>query len=331
MDNKYKEINLNFEKNKKKQNSTNLSIEIMKKHNILLVSLSLQLLFVLLLMDSCKPEDDMNPADYELYISISADKYPDISPDGNLIAYYHQALESPEPESYPSGLYVMDIGGTNRRMLLRGNHWSPSWSPDSQKLVFTSNGDLQIININGDSLRTFLGIAGLSLYTPDWSIDGKEILFSAPLNLAGGVYVMTPDFIYVRRILSPIENNGMYARWSPDRSKIVYAKGNQSWKSTEIFTIDTTLASEMQLTNDSRADKDPSWSPNGEFIVWSSNMEIYLMNTDGSHHQRLDYGQNPTCSTDGQFIVYCNANHDFTKEVLWKIDINGKNKVQLTF
>ena len=60
-------------------------------------------------------------------------------------------------------------------------------------------------------------------------------------------------------------------------------------------------------------------------------MEIYIMSTDGSNRHRLDYGQYPNWTPDGQFIVYSNANNDFTKEVLWKIDINGKNKIQLTF
>ena len=39
----------------------------------------------------------------------------------------------------------------------------------------------------------------------------------------------------------------------------------------------------------------------------------------------------PAWSPDGQFIIYSNTNNDFTKEVLWKIDINGNNKIQLTY
>jgi len=137
---------------------------------------------------SCNPEDSIrNPADYEQYITISGDKYPAISPDGSLIAYYHKCLEYPEPEVYPTGLYVMDNDGTNRRLLFKGDHWSPSWSPDGQWLVFTSGDTLQIINLEGDSIRTFQGIGDLPLYFPDWSKDGKLILFGSPLE--GGIHL----------------------------------------------------------------------------------------------------------------------------------------------
>ncbi|RPH31649.1 MAG: hypothetical protein EHM93_12725 [Bacteroidales bacterium] len=123
----------------------------------------------------------------------------------------------------------------------------------------------------------------------------------------------------------------MFAKWSPDRNKIVYSKGSQTWKSTEIFIIDTLLTTEVRLTNDSRDDRDPSWSPTGEFISWSSNVLIYRMNVNGNNKLKLDYGQYPNFSPDGKYIVYSFANSDFTKEVLWRIDIDGKNKVQLTF
>jgi Tol biopolymer transport system component len=288
-------------------------------------------LFALFTFSCCSEDDLINPADYEMYITISNDKYPAVSPDGSLIAYYHVCMDYPEPEDYPTGLYVMSADGVNRRLLLKGFHFSPSWSPDGQWLVFTSGGALQIISIDGDSIRTFQGILNLSLYSPDWSKDGKEILFSAPLTLEGGVFAMTPDFNHVRRVLSPIENNGMYARWSPDRNRIVYEKGNQAWKSTEIFTFDTLLATEVRLTIDGRDDREPSWSPTGELISWSSNVEIYRMDTDGNNRQRLSYGQYPCFTPDGQFIVYSFANRDYSKGVLWRIGIDGKNKTQLTF
>lgn len=292
----------------------------------------LYLLFLILLLNSCESKpDSIDPQDYEKYISISADKYPVISPDADYIAFYHECLEYPESTSYPTGLYIMDIDGINRRLLIRGRHWSPSWSPDGHWLVFTSDGVLQITNFNSDSIRTFSGIKDLPLFSPNWSKDGKEVLFSAPLTIEGGVFKITPDFTSLKRVFDPLINNGMYASWSPDRSKILYQKGNKELPSVEIFIIDTLLITEQRLTFDTEDDKDASWSPNGEQITWSSSIRIMIMNSDGSNKKKLDYGRYPSWSPSSDFIIYSNANFDFTKEVLYKINKDGTDRIQLTY
>jgi len=293
----------------------------------------LGLFMFVVIVQSCE-NNNIDPASYEKYISISADQYSAVSPDGTRIAYYHRCLEYPEPVDYPTGLYVIDIDGTNRNLILRGDHFSPDWSPDGRSLVFSSNGILQIIDVDGDSIRTFNGLPGFShlpLHEPDWSSDGDEIIFSAPLTDDGGVFKVTPDLLSVTRILLPATNNGMYASWSPDRSKIVYEKGNRSLESVEIFIIDTALISEQQLTYDKKDDRNAKWSLNGGLIAWSSDVRISIIDINGNNRKTLDYGQYPSWSPESDFLVYSNANSDFTKEVLWKISINGSDKAQITF
>ncbi|RPH31618.1 MAG: hypothetical protein EHM93_12720 [Bacteroidales bacterium] len=288
------------------------------------------IVFLLFLLLSCNPEDDTrNPADYELYISISADKYPAVSPDGNLIAYYHECLDYPEPEDYPTGLYVIGIDGTNRKLLLKGGHWSPSWSPDGQWLVFTSGGIIQIINLEGDSVRTFQGISDLPLFFPDWSKDGKLILFGSPLT-GGGGFTCTPDFKEVKQIFNFYHILAYPVKWAKE-DKLICSMHSNEWNYEEIVIIDTTLTNQVRLTNNNKSDRDPTFSSTGDFIAWSSSVQICRMNMDGSNKIKLDYGQYPTWTPDGQYIIYSFANSDFTKEVLWKIDINGKNKIQLTY
>jgi len=290
---------------------------------------TISILFVILLL-SCNPEGGLkNPRNYYLFTNISADQNPSVSPDGKLVAYYHKCFSCSEPGSYPTGLYVMNIDGTNRRLLLEGAHWSPSWSPDGNLLVFTSNGVLQIINLTGDSIRTFEGVNDVPLYFPDWSPDGKLILFSSPYVEGGGFFLCNPFFQNVRLLFSHYDLPGINPTWSPEGEKILYTKYVN--KNEELFVVDTSGNFDTQLTNIKGTNRYPAWSPDGKMIAWSSNTEIYLMNADGSNQHRLDYGRFPTWSNDSKYIIYSNANDDFSEEVLYIIDINGKNKIQLTY
>ena len=288
-------------------------------------------LIISLIVLSCIPETGPhNPSDYELDISISTDKYPAVSRDGLLIAYFHQSLEYPEPTDYPTGLYVMNSDGTNRRLMLKGRHFDPNWSPDNQWLVFTSEGILQIINIAGDSIRTYPGINNVPLFYPDWSPDGRLILFSSPFVNGGGGFICSADFNVTKQIYNQYTFNAYPIKWFSS-TEFIGSRYFESNLSEEIFIVDTTLSNPTRLTFNDKSDRDPEGSPSHEYIAWSSNVRIFRMNKDGSGQKMLDYGQYPCWTPDSKNIVYSNANSDVTKEVIWRIDIDGKNKIQLTY
>jgi Tol biopolymer transport system component len=67
------------------------------------------------------------------------------------------------------------------------------------------------------------------------------------------------------------------------------------------------------IGNHSKADdKAPTWSPDSKFIAFVSNrdgnLEIYVMNADGTNQQRLTYTSAeegwPTWSPDSRFIAF---------------------------
>jgi Tol biopolymer transport system component len=301
------------------------SVKSLIKNSIVLFSL-------VLLTHSCKIKDDsINPADYELYISISSDKYPSVSPDGTLIAYYHKSLVYPEPSGNPTGLYVMNMDGTNKRLMLKGEHWTPRWSPDGQWLTFSSNGTIEIIKIDGDSIRTCQGINDVPLFYPDWSKNGKMILMNSPYVNGGGVFISDLQFKFVRQLFDQTKFSGFSAQWVPDMSKIIYEKVSHEWAGGEIFIMDTLGINDSRITNDNLDDRNPTLSNNGNLITWSRNMRIMVMNVNGTKQKTLDYGQFPSWSPNSDYIIYSNANSDRTKEVLWKINFDGTNKTQLTY
>jgi Tol biopolymer transport system component len=292
---------------------------------------SIFLVTLLSLSISC--DHGFNPRDPDNYIiNGPQDLCPAFSPDGEQIAYFHSSGEFPEPPDYPSGLYIIDKDGSNQKMIIQGLFFdSPSWSPDGEWLVF-STGTIQKIKINGDSLISFTGsdnLDGVSLFFPSWTADGKHIIFDGPSDPTVGFYYMTSDFENARRAFG-LEILGRDPEMSPNMDAIVYYSWVNNRDPEEIFISDTLGVNIIRLTENTRDDCSPTWSPDGTQIAWSSNIRLSIMNADGSNQHEIAYGNSPSWSINDE-IVYSYANADFTKEVLFIINSNGQNKKQITF
>jgi Tol biopolymer transport system component len=266
----------------------------------------------------------------------SRDNTPSFSPDGNFIAYTHQSYEWPEPTDYPSGLYIVDREGNNRVLVLEGFHDAPDWSPDGEWLVFSSNGTIEKCKIDGSELTTFTGLDYLdeaAFYFPDWTRDGRYILFDKPFDPEWGFYFTDQNFAAHGRSFG-VEILGRDPELSPDRSLLLYSTGKggggDGVKVSEVFQIDTLGLSRTQLTANNRDNRSPTWSPDGQQIAWTSNVRIWIMNADGSNQREIARGKDPSWSVNDE-IVYSNANSDYSKEVLFIIQPDGKNKRQITF
>lgn len=279
---------------------------------------------------SCVPENDFdNPLAYRDYISISSDQYPAVSPDGKWIAYYHKSLEYPESIEYPTGLYLMNEQGNNRRLLITGSCSQPDWSPDGKWIAFSNYGTIQIINFEGDSLRTLQNEKDLPCYYPDWSENGLKIIYTSPLE-GGGGFVYNIENMSSKQFFNFYEFNAYPIKWIGNNNYLCVSILND-WKFEEIVITDTTFSNQKRLTKNNVSDRDPAISPDREYIAWSNNMQIHIIKVDGSNKRRIDYGACPAWTHDGKSIIYSFKNDESTKEVLFKIDINAKNKIQLTF
>ena len=75
----------------------------------------------------------------------------------------------------------------------------------------------------------------------------------------------------------------------------------------EIYTIKADGTDTQRLTTDPGSDVKPSWSPNGQRIVfnrYSPGADIVVMNADGSGQTSLGPGYEPSWSPDGSKIVF---------------------------
>ena len=100
--------------------------------------------------------------------------FPDVSPDGQWLTAYSMGQQR--------HIFVMRSDGTDQHDLTPDNfrHAWPRWSPDGQRIAFTSRrtGDyeLWIINRDGSRLRQLTESSG-GHYSP-WSADGSMIAYS---------------------------------------------------------------------------------------------------------------------------------------------------------
>jgi Tol biopolymer transport system component len=124
--------------------------------------------------------------------------------------------------------------------------------------------------------------------------------------------------------------------WTPD-GRIVY--GAAASNSGELWIMDADGSSQKQLTSNAGVNLYPAVSPDGRYIVFSSNREtssnvfnIWRMDIGGSNPKRLTTGSGEfgcAVTPDSKWVVYSSV-ETFGKQMLWKIPIDGGDPVQLS-
>ena len=181
-----------------------------------------------------------------------------------------------------------------------------------------------------------------------------RIAFSSEREGNPEIYVMDADGKNQRRLTNN-RHEDWSPVWSPDGKRIVFFSNRDGHvhvirgvPTYEIYVMDNDGGNLQRLTNNPNDDRSPSWSPDGERIVFQSNRdkdnpgnyEIYVMDTDGGNQQRLTDNPNqdelPSWSPDGKRIVFSSVREGHFEnkfgitDEIYVMDNDGGNLQRLT-
>ena len=169
---------------------------------------------------------------------------PRWSPDGKQIVFERRVKAN---DSQRVHLFIMNADGSNIRQLTEphaGYDSYPAFSPDGKSIVFSKYERVPVPNpippglvhiaggkdsVNVIDLKTgkVKKISDLGVNLPDWSPDGKHIVFSnvSTFGQSGSnIWIMDADGHNPRELLPPpVPGISRYSpRWSPDGKQILY-------------------------------------------------------------------------------------------------------------
>ena len=198
--------------------------------------------------------------------------------------------------------------------------------------------DIYRANADGSGLERLTDNPGYDA-EPIVSSDGKRIVFGSQRDGDFDVYIMNADGSEQRRLTDRVGYDG--GPWfSPDGSRIVWRAWHprtdaekRQWRENmdkayiqstplDLWVMNADGSDQRRLTDNGATNWAPSWHPDGQRIVFSSNMddwredlqtfghnfELYLIGSDGSGLERITYNRVfdsfPMFSPDGSRLVF---------------------------
>ncbi|MBF6058029.1 Tol-Pal system beta propeller repeat protein TolB [Thiomicrorhabdus sp. HH1] len=221
---------------------------------------------------------------------------PSWSPDGKMIAYVSF-------ESGRSTIIVQSLDGTYRTVIAKykGINGAPAWSPDGKKLAMTlskgGNADIYIMDVATKKLQQVTRNYAIETEAV-WAPDGKSLFYNSDRRGNPQIFQLDLATNQEKRITFEGKYNAN-PEISPNGRYLAVVQGGNGF---HIALLDRETG-DFRVISDTYLDESPSFSPNGEMI-------LYAMNRGGS-------GQLAVVTLDGHASQTLKVNRGEVREPAW--------------
>ena len=271
---------------------------------------------------------------------------PQLSPDGQHLLFPVQRVDRQTEKKY-FDLYVAHTGSGALRQFTYGDYTDthPRWSPDGTQIAFLSNRQNEkqmqifLLPFAGGEARPVTSMEG-SFGGFEWSPDGSRLVVQ---------FRKKDEAAKERENDEQKKKLGVVARHITNLDYKLDGVGYLPEEKWHIWTIELASGEATQLTDGSFNEVDPTWSPDGQQILFTSNRhpqpdlnpdvsDMYLIPADGSGEmQKVEIGNGriytPRFSPDGTQVAFLGRQkkgHWYQNTTLYVVPTTGGEPIHLS-
>lgn len=239
------------------------------------------------------------------------------SPSGRWIAFTRARASDK-----PGDVYLVRPDGSSLRRLSRTPQYeySLTWSPTGRLLAYAGRrGNVFVVDVTTGRTRQISRTkCGEGADLLEWSPRGDRFAFrSVPVRRDAEIVTAIPDGTDIRQLTDDCGVWEQNPAWSPARDELAYDRYvARTQLQRHIYVANRDGSGVRRITSNAAGGADPSWSPDGEQLVFARRLgdydtELFVIRRDGSDERRLTDTQGvnfaPTWSPYGERIAFASS------------------------